>query len=222
MSGRKNSPPQKSRSDVGHSIAKAGLSAIPVIGGAAAELFQNIVQPPLERRRAEWMAEIGEKLQELEDQGLCLEDLRDNDQFISASMYASQLALRTHSEEKRAALRNALANIAIGQAPEEAMQHIFLNLLDTLTEIHVRILMLFQAPTPPRNVSMGALSSVLEHNMPKMIGRSDLYDRVWKDLYLTGLVNTDGLHTAMSRHGLGQKRTTGLGDAFLRFIKEPE
>ena len=56
-------------------------------------------------------------------------------------------------------------NIATGQATEEAMQHLFLNFVDTLTELHIRILMLFQAPTPPPNMSMSGLSSVLEHNM---------------------------------------------------------
>lgn len=140
--------PSKSAGDAARSIAKAGLSAIPVIGGPAVELFQNVVQPPLEKRRAIWMARVGEKLQELERNGLDLESLQENEQFISAAMYASQLALRTHQEEKLTALRNAVTNIAIGQAPEEALQHLFLDFVDSLTEIHLRILKLFQAPSP--------------------------------------------------------------------------
>lgn len=221
MSNVKKGPPEKSRDDVAHSVAKAGLSAIPFVGGAAVELFQNIVQPPLDRRRTEWMVSLGERLQQLEEAGLALEDLRENDEFISAAMYASQLAIRTHSQEKREALRNAVTNIAVGQAPEESMQHVFLNLVDTLTELHVRILRLFQDPTPPQNMSMGGLSRVLEHNMPEMRGRRELYDQLWKDLYLRGLVSIDGLHTTMTEQGLSQKRTSGLGDAFLQFISEP-
>lgn len=214
--------PEKSKGDIAHSITKAGLSAIPVVGGPAVELFQNVVQPPLEKRRAEWMAQVGEKLLELEANGLDLETLQSNEQFISAAMYASQLALRTHKQEKLDALRNAVANIATEQGPEEAMQHLFLNLVDALTVLHIQILQLFQNPTPPPNMSMGGLSSVLEHNMPDMRGRRDLYDQLWKDLYLKGLVNTDGMNTTMSGSGLGQKRTTVLGDEFLKFISEPE
>lgn len=214
--------PAQSRGDVAHSIAKAGLSSIPVVGGAAVELFQNVVQPPLEKRRSAWMAQVGGKLQELEQKGLNLETLQENEQFISAAMYASQLALRTHKEEKLAALRNAVANIATGQAPEEAMQHLFLNFVDTLTELHMQILKLFQAPVPPPNMSMGGLSRVLEYKIPEMHGRRDLYDQLWKDLYTRGLVNTDGMHTTMTGNGLGQKRTTALGDAFLGFISEPQ
>jgi len=221
MSNGKNSPPEKSGYDVAHSLAKAGLSSIPVVGGAAVELFQNIIQPPLERRRAEWMEDIGGRLKKMGEAGLNLNDLRENDEFISAAMYASQLALRTHNEQKREALRNALTNIAVGQAPEEAVQYIFLNLIDTLTELHIRILSLFQDPAPPTSMSMGGLGNVLEHNIPEMTGRKNLYDQLWKDLYLNGLVNTDGLHTMMTGQGLAQKRTTKLGDAFLRFISEP-
>lgn len=222
MDKEKLEVPEPSKRDVAHSITKAGLSAIPIVGGAAVELFQNVVQPPLEKRRVAWMAQVGEKLQELEEKGLNLETLQENEQFISAAMYASQLALRTHKEEKLSALRNAVANIATGQAPEEAMQHLFLNFVDSLTELHIQILKLFQSPTPPPNMSMGGLSSVLEYNMPEMRGRRDLYDQLWKDLYTRGLINTDGMHTAMSGNGLGQKRTTGMGDAFLRFISEPK
>jgi hypothetical protein len=58
--------------------------------------------------------------------------------------------------------------------------------------------------------------------MPAMRGRRDLYVQLWKDLYTRGLVNTDDMHTTMNGSGLGQKWTTSLGDAFIRFIAEPE
>ncbi|GAB4372782.1 MAG: hypothetical protein Kow0042_16260 [Calditrichia bacterium] len=213
-------PPKKTKGDAAHAIAKAGLSAIPVIGGPAAELFQNLIQPPLEKRRVEWMQEVGEKLRELEESGLNIEKLQENEEFISAFMHASQIALRTHQNEKLQALRNAILNVAKGQAPEEALQNVFLNLIDSFTELHLRILKLFQNPEPPPNLSMGSLSNVLEHNIPELRGRRELYDQIWKDLYSRGLVNTDGLHVTMTGHGLGQKRTTGIGDKFLQFIEE--
>ena len=165
------------------------------------------------------MAEVGEKLRELEVKGLKLEDLQKNEEFVSAVMYASHVALRTHKAEKLNALRNAILNVAKGQAPEETVQHLFLNFIDSFTELHLRILKVFQAPPP--NLSMGGLSDVLDHNIPDLRGRRELYDQLWKDLYSRGLVTTDGLHSTMSGHGLAQKRTTGLGDAFLKFIAEP-
>lgn len=214
--------PQKSKADAGHALAKAGLSAIPIVGGPAVELFQHVVQPPLEARRSEWMAQVGERLHELETNGLDLRDLQNNPQFISAVMHASQLALRTHQAEKLDALRNAVMNVATGQAPEEALQHLFFDFVDSLTDLHLQILKIFQAPTPPPNMSAGGLSNVLEHNLPKLQGRRNIYDQFWRDLYSRGLVNTDGLHMTMTGGGLAQKRTTDLGDAFLSFIAGPQ
>jgi len=221
MTDNKLQAPKRTKGDAAHAIAKAGLAAVPVIGGLAAELFQNVIQPPLEKRRTEWMVQVGEKLQELEKNGLKIEELQENEEFISAVMHASQIALRTHQNEKLDALRNAVLNVAKGQAPEEAFQNIFLNLVDSFTELHLRILKVFQNPEPPQNMSMGGLSNVIERNIPELRGRRELYDQLWKDLYSRGLVNTDGLHVTMTGHGLGQKRTTGLGDAFLKFIEEP-
>jgi hypothetical protein len=220
MSSTELQVPKQSKGDAAHALAKAGLSAIPVVGGPAVELFQYVVQPPLEKRREAWMAEVGEKLRELESQGLKLENLQTNEQFVSAVMYASQVALRTHQAAKLSALRNAILNVAKGQAPEEAIQHLFFNFVDSLTELHLQILKVFQSPTPPPSMSMGGLSKVLEHNIPELHNRREIYDQFWKDLYSRGLVNTDGLHVTMSEAGLGQKRTTGLGDSFLNFIAE--
>lgn len=214
-------PPKQSKADAAHAIVKAGLSALPVVGGPAVELFQHLIQPPLERRRQEWMAAVGEKLQELEEHGVNVEELGQNDEFISAVMHASQIAIRTHQQEKREALRNALFNIASGQSPGEALEHMFFDWIDSLSLLHLQILKLFQAPIPPPGMSMGGLSSVLEHNMPHLRGHAAVYGQVWKDLYSRGLVNTEGMNVTMSGQGLAAKRTSEIGDALLRFISEP-
>jgi len=212
--------PKQCKSDVAYAITKAGLSAIPIIGSPAAELFHLLIQPPLEKRRIEWMSSVGEKLIELETKGFKLEDLQSDQQFVSAVMHASQVALRTHQEGKLDALRNAIVNIAQGQAPEDTLQHIFLDLVDSFTELHLRILKIFQKPLSPPNILMGNLSLVLEHIIPELRGHDELYDQIWKDLYSRGLVNTDGLNGIMSVHGLTQKRTSSLGDSFIRFIEK--
>jgi hypothetical protein len=213
-------PPEKTKGDTAHAVARAGLSAIPFVGGASVELFQHVVQPPLEKRRLAWMNAVGEKLKELEDGGLNLEKLQQDERFLSTVMHASQLALKTHQEEKRAALRNVIVNAAKGRTLEEVVEYMFLGFIDSLSDLHVRILRAFQAPNPPAGMSAGGLSNVLERNIPELRGRRELYDQLWKDLYSRGLVNTEGLHTTMSESGLAQKRTTGLGDDFLRFISE--
>ena len=220
MADEKLTAPKQSKTDIAHTLAKVGLSAIPGVGGPAVELFQYLIQPPLEKRRGEWMVQVGEKLQELETKGLKLDELQKNEEFVSAVMHASQIALRTHQSEKLDALRNAIVNVAKGQAPDATLQNVFLNLVDSFTELHLRILKVFQAPSPPPGLSVGGLSNVLEHNIPRLRSHRELYDQLWKDLYTRGLVDTGGLHMTMSDSGLGQKRTTGIGDAFISFIEE--
>lgn len=221
MVGGKLEPPKVTEGDTAHMIAKAGLSVIPVVGGPAAELFQYLVQPPLERRRIDWMNTVGEKLQELENRGVNIEELGQKEEFISAVMHASQIALRTHRNEKKEALRNAVFNVAAGQSPGEALEQMFFDWIDSLSVLHLQILRLFQKPTPPPGMSMGGLSSVLEYNMPQLGGQANIYNQVWKDLYSRGLVNTEGMNVTMTVQGLASKRTSEIGDAFLRFVSEP-
>lgn len=221
MATKKLEPPKQGKGDAAHALVKAGISAIPIIGGPGAELFQHVVQPPLEKRRVEWMDYVGEKLLELEQKGVDIEQLRENDEFVSAVLHASQLAVRTHRQEKREALRNALFNIASGKAPEESVQQIFLDYIDSFSELHVQLLKFFQQPPDTSNVMMGALSSVIEQGMPNLRGKGQVYGQIWNDLVARGLVGNVGLQVMMTGQGLGGKRTTELGDAFLGFISEP-
>lgn len=222
MATDKPATPKPRRDDAMHALIKAGISAIPMIGGPSAELFQHLVQPPIEKRRLEWMEYVGDKLIELEKHGVDIEKLSENDEFVSAVLHASQLAVRTHRHEKREALRNAIFNIAYGNAPEESVQQIFLEHIDSLTELHVQLLKLFQQPPSSANaLLMGSLSTLVEQAMPNLRGKRHIYSQIWSDLGARGLVENVGLQVMMSGHGLDAKRTTTLGDAFLEFISEP-
>ena len=213
--------PKQTKGDVAHALTKAGLSAIPVVGGPAVEIFQLIVQPPLERRRTEWMESVGARLKALEQRGIDVEALQKNDQFITAVMQASTAALRTHREAKLEALRNAILNIAAGQAPDETIQHLLLSFIDEFSEMHLRLLAFARQPQPPAGITAGGLGHVLEDNIPALKGQRALYDQLWKDLHLRGLINTENLHVMMTGGGLAQRRTTELGEALLNFIAEP-
>jgi hypothetical protein len=223
--GRSRSPeyaPKPAKGDVAHALAKAGLSLIPFAGGPAVELFQLLIQPPLERRRLAWMDQVGEKLRDLEENGLDLAKLQENEQFISAVMQASASALKTHKQEKLDALRNAIVHIATGQAPEETIQHLLLSIIDEFTEMHLRILKFAHAPAAPAGLSMGSLATVLEANIPPLRDRKELYNQLWKDLSLRGLVNTESLNVTMSGSGLSESRTSPLGVTLLHLIAEPQ
>jgi len=175
------------------------------------------------------MDEVGKALRHLEEnQGVKLEELQSDDVFIDTVLQASQIASRNSQEEKRRALRNAVLNAALPNPPEQSLQQMFLNFVDTFTVWHLRLLKLFSDPqqwAAEHNHEfpdlMGGLSSILESAFPELHGKRAFYDQVWRNLYQRGLVNTESLHTTMTGRGLMSKRASELGTQFLRFVEEP-
>jgi len=223
--------PKRGAGDIAHTVARAGLSAIPVIGGSAAEIFSAIIVPPLSKRRDEWIESIARGLKAIEEKvdDFNIEALSQNGMFITTAMHASQAAIRNHQKEKLEALRNAVLNAALPNAPEEDIQLMFLDFVDTLTAWHLRILKFFDNPQKwgrengiayPK-WTMGSPSTVLEHTFSELRERRDFYDQIVKDLFVRGLANTDSLHTTMTSQGMFASRSTAMGKQFIDFITSP-
>ena len=233
INDKKAEPTTSSGGDIAHTFVRVGLSAIPFVGGPAVELFSALITPPLAKRRDNWIRSIAEGLEDLEKKvaGFKIDSLPGNDAFVTAVMHASQAAIRNHQQEKLEALRNAVLNVASGNAPDEDLQLMFLNFIDTLTAWHLRILRFFQDPSgygAARGVgypnwSTGGLSSVMEHTFSELRGQRAFYDQIVNDLYSRGLMSSDasGLHTTMTAAGMFTKRTTPMGDGFLAFVSSP-
>ena len=177
------------------------------------------------------MESVGEALKELEQKmNIVLEELHDNDKFIDAAMDATQIALRTSEKEKLDALRNALLNMAIPNSLDESIRKIFFSFIDIFSVFHIKILKLLRNPRKwflkhqikyPEHIMTGGLSNLIEIAFPILRNKREIYNQMWKDLYLRGLVETEGLNLTFSAAGLEAKRTTGIGDAFLDFISNP-
>jgi len=227
--------PKKSAGDVIHAIAKAGISAIPIAGAPAAEIFALVVTSPLERRRDEWIESIGDGLKELAQkvEGFKFEDLAKDETFITTLTHASQAAVRNHQKEKLEALRNAVLNAALPNAPEEDLQLMFLNFVDSFTPWHLVILKFFNDPKEwgqkhgvsfREKLSMRSLSQVLEETIADLKGKQEQYHLFVKDLFLRGLMTTESLDTPLYRNGVNgvlASRTTAMGKQFLIFISSP-
>lgn len=177
------------------------------------------------------MEEVGEALARLERSSLVdLARLQEDEEFLDTILQATQVALRTHYEEKRNALKGAILNTALGRSPGEALRLMFISFVDYFTEWHIRILLLFGDPRgwyqregrQPPELQVGSLSHVLEDAFPALRNSRAIIDQIWSDLRQRGLVNTDSLHTTMTGHGLLEQRATDLGRRFIEFIREPE
>jgi hypothetical protein len=216
-----------SKGDILYAAVKAGLGSIPVLGSAATELFGLVVTPPLDKRRQEWMNDVAEKLKLLEEnKQLDFSSLSQNEQFIDTITQATSIAIKTSEQEKIVALKNAVINTALNEAPEKTKSQIFLNLVDSFTIWHLAILTLFDNPKkwfqkagqPPPNLMMGSMFSILKSAYPSLTGQDELVDLIWNDLHNAGLHNSSGLKTMMSGDGALDERTTQLGKEFIQFI----
>lgn len=213
-----------------HRATRAAVSAVPVLGGALVEAFNALIEPPMARRRTEWMVQVTEAINELYGKGIVTEEnLQENEKFFTTLVHASNAAIRNHQEEKLIALRNAVLNSALPGAPSDTVQQLFLNLIDSCTSWHIALLKLFQGPeqwAAEHNHqfpgwSMGSISQVIEHAYPQLRNQQALYTLVWNELYRNGLFNSDGLNTTMTGNGMFAKRTTQIGDDFVKFISSP-
>lgn len=214
-----------------HRVARIMIGAVPILGGAGVEIFNSVIDTPMNERKVQWMNQVGNALNELIEKGVLTEQgLQQNETFITTVSQASMLAIRNHQQEKLAALRNAVLNVALGHEPEEDLRQLFLNFIDVCTVTHIRLLSLMSGPEQwgqkhgvefPSGWSMGGITQAIEHAFPDLRGKEQIYKVIWSDLYQRGLINTEGLGTTMSRQGILARRTTELGSKLIDFLSDP-
>jgi hypothetical protein len=201
--------PKPTTGDVAHTLAKAALSSVPGVGGAAAELFEFLLAPPLSKRRDEWMQSIAERLNAVETN---LETLRGDAAFVTTMVQATQIAIRNHQGEKLEALRNAVTNSAIRRAPDDDVRAMFLSLVDAFTPTHLRILKFFQNR-----------SSIEPTVLQQFRDQRGVTDQIVIELASRGLVGDPRPYVARSRDSSEALVTldwklTKLGHEFVDFI----
>jgi hypothetical protein len=145
-------------------------------------------------------------------EGLTPERLIADEAFVSAFAHATQAALKTHQAEKIEALRNAVLNVAIGSAPSEDLQLIFLNMIDSFTPKHMQVLRFLTDRNPD--------------TFQVLRSQRDLIDQIINDLNSRGLLKDPRPYDARDRYfpdGLIVCiwELSSQGKQFLEFIKSP-
>ncbi len=221
--------PKPGGGDVAHLVARALIGSVPVFGSSGLELFNAVFEPPISRRRDEWLDSLATLLALVEKQvdGFKIEHLKDDEQFITAVMQATQSAIRTHQQEKLDALRNAVMNVALHTSPDEDVQLMFLGLIDKFSPWHLRVLIHFHENPP--SWMLGSDPAYLAHAFPELLeqveeglgGRVEFFQQIVHDLERSGLIDTQSPPRATSGHGRPIGKSTGLGEEFLQFITSP-
>lgn len=114
-------PPERRSEDTIWDLARVAVG-IPTIGIGAA-VFDALISSPLEQRRDEWRADVGQRIIQLErEKGIDAQKLSEDPQFVATLAEAWAASMRTHVEAKRRALRNAVLNSALPGSPDGIRQ----------------------------------------------------------------------------------------------------
>lgn len=218
--------PEKKAGDHAHSGAKGALSLVPVIGGALSTLFETVISSPIDKRKEEWLKSLALTINELCEtvEGLQPENLAKNEEFVSICIHASNIALRTHQEEKLKRLLNAIKNSATGDIADESKRMIFLRVIDEMTELHIRVFIflaeikkfikdLDARQSPNTSTHWGDARNVWTETYNDINSNDHILDIVVGDLNRYGFVTIKQFHEARL-----DPTTTRFGAEFNDFI----
>jgi hypothetical protein len=213
--------PKPTAMDLVHRVVKAGLSAVPVVGGPTAELFDYFIRPPLSKRQDEFLYSLAVGLEQLQKKGIVLEKLNENPKFVTVVTQAMLISLRNHQKEKLEALQSAILNATTSDDTDLDIEMIFLNLIDEFTPSHLELLDYLD--TNEFNIKGIGLEKYITPDIynavksfkPKFedVG---FFNLVIKDLVDRGLVNP---MTISEEEEVLSKVTTNLGERFLKYIR---
>jgi hypothetical protein len=213
-------------------ITKGAVGAVPVAGSFLSEIVDLLYRQPIEKRREDWLRDVADALFEIRKRqdDLTPEHLAEDPRFITLLHRATEAAVRTHQEEKRRLLRNAVVSAAMPTAPDLDKQLYFLRLVEELTINQVIVMVLYRNPNvwfqsrkrKTKEFSLGGgRDAVVEQAYPELYKSPDFKLLVLGDLEKRGLLF--GLSAMVSGGAVYDSVTTPIANEFLDFVvADPE
>jgi len=223
-------PPDDPKTEIAAAAARGLVSAIPFAGGLISEIG-NLYLNPLERRKQQWTKDVSDALNQIKEEfNLLPEQLQENESFVSALYQATEIAMRNHQIQKRAALRNALVSSA-ASTEDYDLETRMLRYVDELSLAHISVLNILNL-----HVDQFALHEKLDQvykkccefqqkEMDTLVFRSILQDLETRFLITLGDVEDfdefKSRQNSMVTEDSGVKplSVTGLGKSFLAYIR---
>jgi hypothetical protein len=216
FSTRSERYPEETDGDLARKAIEKSIEAVPG-GSILTFVFAQFLPPLLERRRDDFLKDLADAVERLEQKGLLNpEELVRSDLFVTAVVQATRMAISNHQREKLEALRNAVINIALSRTPDEERCIVFLHLVEIFSITHFEILRLFANPGAFPPTRRGELRA-----------QRSLTDPMVLDLNERGLLKDPRPYVARTRESTDSLTIQGwtlsqLGDQFLLFIASPE
>ncbi len=213
---------EKTLAIIGDAIEIAGktaLSVIPVGGTLITCVWDSIKANCAQKRLEDWKTQLESRLTKVENS---LYEVGSNERFTTAMMKATDSAIKTMEHEKREYLADAVLNSITCEIGESIMMMYF-DYIDKYTLWHIKILDFFSDPSKFKEVSgnnylMGSPMQPLISVYPELRENEKIVDKIIKELYIDGLMNTENIHGMMTGAGMVASRVTELGSDFIKFI----
>jgi hypothetical protein len=200
-----------------------GIEQVPVAGPITNFIVSRFWAPSASRRLEEWLKEFADDF-DRHCAGCSVENIVQDEAFISASIQVARIVVSTHQREKLDYLRNALLNIAIGKGVGEVKQQIFLNAIESFTPAHVKTLNLIWRSLNPGwdqhsvPLPLRTYSRAIELLVPEIKGQPAIIAAVLADLRNRGLTTLSSADIQFPQGGL----VTNLTAEFLNFVLNPQ
>ncbi|NEJ81779.1 hypothetical protein GR268_34615 [Rhizobium leguminosarum] len=230
--GKKNYPEKSLLSD-GRKLAIQLLSLIDGVAPGAGLLSQQLAEynipDPLEKRRTIWHKDLNKRLEELSERldGFDPRSLMENDNFITAVIETTPLAIKTHLESKRARLANVVLNVAAGRTVNDVLKGKFLGLIDEFSDEHFRMLDVLRSPKSCAELQKyadgnlsGSTFQVISLQLTADGISHQVQHVIYVDLQQHRLTPGDGASLG-GGSSISDNNLTDLGQAFLSFISDP-
>jgi hypothetical protein len=167
-------------SDKNYNALKAVVSSVPAVGSLAVGFFDSYIVPPATQRTYKFLEILVQELEKLKSK---IESVDfESPVFVTTFLHASQIACRTHKEQKLEALRNVVLNSSIPGSLEDDILAMFLNWIDGFTALHVSTLkhLHYLDRYAPKE---------LDKYFPMWEQNRAIYNQVLKDLADRGLIS---------------------------------
>lgn len=225
-----NNLPEKSQTNIGEhllNIFKAAAATAPFCGGIASLMSDYIPSARFKRLEA-FAQQITEDIRNLESKLDSKYIKTDHFAFVFERCFRG--AAENYQKEKLDAFRAMILNSAIRKDASEDEKEYFINLVNSLSSLHIRILKFLTRPIDylqENNISREKIQGGFSTFMPIAVPGVDLevIKSAFHDLYQSGLINTDKsiFSTMTSGQGLQLLGNRGakLGDKFIAYCILP-
>jgi hypothetical protein len=215
--------PEPTAGDMGFAAMRVLVAAVPYVGGPADEALSVAFQSPVQKRRDKWFRGVGAALEEIANRGEApkLEELLEDERFVTATIQATRIAVGTHRGEKHRFLRNVLTKFACGKGSSEEMWGVYFRYIEEFGAPHIMLLRLFaNDERRARSGHCGSFAQYIIEGLGKPARNPNYYQYGWAitDLHSRGLITLRDMGEKFTQDAV----ITPYGRHFLEFIADHE